>query len=91
MIQNPSPLPTVAETICLPYALKRRTVELYFDLLQALLAQLDHYVILDHIEADPTSHDWLIHLLCYDQSTITLLHEAATREYSRNDPLALLL
>jgi hypothetical protein len=49
MTHDPSP-PTaamLAEILRIPYALKRRTVELYFDLLQALLAQLDHYVILD--------------------------------------------
>jgi hypothetical protein len=92
---TPDPLPLTAnlptDTIRIPYPLKRRTVQLYYDLLQALLAQLGHYVILDRIESDPTSHGWLIHLICHDQTTITLLHDAAAEECSRSDPLALLL
>jgi hypothetical protein len=49
----------LAETIQIPFPIKLRAVQLYWDLLQTLLAQRDHQVTLDCIEPDPTGDGWL--------------------------------
>lgn len=85
----PSALATVSvETIHIPYKIERRTVELYFQLLAALLAQQDHCVTLDDIEPDGMG-GWHIHLAC-DKAIIDLLRDVAMKIGDRSNPLWLL-
>jgi hypothetical protein len=79
-----------ADIIHIPFTIKRRAVDLYWELLKTLLAQGGHQVSLDRIEPD-TADGWQIHFLCQDPATITLLHDAAAKGCSPGDPLALLL
>jgi hypothetical protein len=78
-----------AETIHIPFPIKRRAVDLYWQLLKTLLSQGGHEVILDRIEPDPDD-GWQIHFLCRDPATITLLHNVAVKGCCAGDPLALL-
>jgi hypothetical protein len=86
---SPHPADMPAETIHIPFRIKRRAVDLYWQLLKTLLSQGGHEVILDRIEPDQTN-GWQIHFLCQDPATITLLREVAVKGCSPGDPLALL-
>jgi hypothetical protein len=84
-----SPLAAVSvEAIHIPYKIERQTVELYFRLLAALLAQQGHCVTLDGIEPDGVG-GWHIHFAC-DKATIDLLRGVAMRIGDRSNPLWLL-
>jgi hypothetical protein len=79
-----------ADIIHIPFAIKRRAVDLYWELLKALLNQGGHEVILDRIEPNPDD-GWQIHFLCRDPATITLLRDVAAKGCSPGDPLALVM
>jgi hypothetical protein len=79
-----------SETIYIPFSIKRRAVDLYWQLLKTLLSQGGHEVVLDRIEPDQ-ANGWRIHFLCRDPATITLLHEVAIKGCSAVDSLALLV
>ena len=72
MTHLPAPLtpPMLAEVIHLPYSIKRRTAELYWSLLEAVMAEGGHTVVLDRIEGDPVK-GWVIHLCCTDWPPLT--------------------
>jgi hypothetical protein len=93
MTHDPSPVAASmsADIIQVPFPIRLRAVQLYWELLQTLLAQRDHQVTLDRIEPAPTGQGWLIHFMYEDPATIGLLHEAAANGCSPTDPLALLL
>ena len=92
MTNHPSPhaADMPAETIHIPFPIKRRAVDLYWQLLKTLLSQGGHEVFLDRIEPDP-ANGWQIHFLCEDPATITLLRNVAAKGCSPGDPLALLV
>jgi len=77
------------EVIHLAYSIQRRTAELFFDLLQLVLAEGNHIVVLDRIEPDPVK-GWAIHLRCANPATIGLIHEVEQRRCPPDDPLSLL-
>jgi hypothetical protein len=84
-----SPVATVSvEAIHIPYKIERRTAELYFQLLAALLAQQGHCVTLNDIEFDGVG-GWHIHFAC-DKATIDLLGDVAMKVEDRSNPLWLL-
>ena len=91
MTHDPSPLAAtmLAEVIRLPYSIGRRTVELYSNLLLAVLAERGHEVVLDRFEGDPVN-GWTIHLCCTDPATIDVLREVSERTCHPDDPLSLL-
>jgi hypothetical protein len=66
----------------------RRCVNLYFSLLQAVLAKHGHLITLDCIEHDQTV-GWLIHYRTDDPLTITMLHDIAAGDPAPSDPVAL--
>jgi hypothetical protein len=76
------------EAIHIPYKIERPTVELYFQLLFALLAQQGHCVTLNDIEPDGVG-GWHIHFAC-DNATIELLRDVAMKAGDRSSPLWLL-
>jgi hypothetical protein len=76
------------EAIHIPYKIERRTAELYFQLLAALLALQGHHVSLDDIEPDGVG-GWHIHFAC-DKATIDLLRDVAMIIEDRRNPLWLL-
>jgi hypothetical protein len=76
------------EAIHIPYKIERRTVELYFQLLVALLAQQGHCVTLQDIESDGVG-EWHIRFAC-DKATIDLLRDVAMKIGDRSNPLWLL-
>jgi hypothetical protein len=79
----------LAEVVRLPYSMKRSTAELYWDLLQTVLAEGGHTVALDRIEGDSVK-GWFIHLCCTDPATIDVLREVEERKCRQDDPLFLL-
>jgi hypothetical protein len=84
-----SPLATASvEAIHIPYKIERRTAELYFRLLAALLAHEGHCVTLDDIGPDGV-RGWHIHFAC-DKATIDLLRDVAMKIGNRSNPLWLL-
>jgi hypothetical protein len=84
-----SPLATVSvEAIHIPYKIERRTAELYFQLLVALLAEQGHCVTLDDIEPDGVG-GWHIHFAC-DKAITDLLRDVAMKKADRSNPLWLL-
>jgi hypothetical protein len=91
MTHDPSPLAAtmLAEVVRLPYSIKRSTAELYWDLLQTVLAEGGHTVALDRIEGDSVK-GWFIHFHCQDPATIDMLRELEERTCHPNDPLSLL-
>ena len=72
----------------LVFAKARRCVNLYFSLLQAVLARHGHLITLDCIDHDPAI-GWLIHYRTDDPLTITTLHDAAAGEPAPSDPVEL--
>lgn len=88
MTHDPSPRssPMLAEVIRLPYAIGRRTADLYGDLLLAVLAEGDHEVVLDRIEGDPIN-GWVIHLRSTDPATIDVLRKVEQRKCRPDNPL----
>lgn len=78
----------LTELFYLPYTITRRSANLYWDLLEALLAERDHTVILDRIEPDPAK-GWLICLRCADRATIDLIRIVAERKCRPDYPLSL--
>jgi len=91
MNDAPSPIPTtvLVDEIRLPFSISRRTADLYWSLLDAVLAEGHHRVWLDCIEPDPIK-GWIIHLHCDDPATIDVLREWEERRCNPDDPLALL-
>lgn len=79
----------LAEVIHLPYSIKRRTAELYWSLLEAVMAEGGHTVVLDRIEGDPVK-GWVIHLCCTDLAALDLIRDIAERRCHPDDPLSLL-
>jgi hypothetical protein len=88
MTVTSTPAMAATEAMHIPYKIDRRAVELYFQLLAALLAHQDHRVTLDHIEPDGIG-GWHIHFAC-DMATIELLREVAVEIGDRSNPLWLL-
>ena len=79
----------LTEIIHLPYAIKLHTVELYWSLLEAVMAEGGHTVVLDRIDGDPVG-GWVIHLCCTDPATIGLIRDVADRKCHPDDPLSVL-
>jgi len=77
------------EVIHLAYSIKRRVAELYFELLQTVLAEGGHTVVLDRIEVDPVK-GWIVHLFCTNPATIGLIRDVEERRCHPDDPLSLL-
>jgi hypothetical protein len=88
MTVTSTPALASVEAMHIPYKIDRRTAELYFQLLAALLAHQDRRAILDHIESDGVG-GWYIHFAC-DRATIDLLREVAVEIGDRSNPLWLL-
>jgi hypothetical protein len=88
MTATSPPATASVEAIHIPYKIERRTAELYFQLLAALLAHQDRLATLDHIEADGIG-GWYIHFAC-DRATIDLLRDVAVEIGDRSNPLWLL-
>jgi hypothetical protein len=84
------PAIALAETIHIPFAIRRQAAELYWSLLEALLSQRDRHVALDRIEPDDAG-GWYIHFRCDKAATITLLRDVAAKGCRPDDPLALLV
>jgi hypothetical protein len=72
----------------LVFARARRCVNLYFNLLQAILVKHGHQITLDCIDHDPTV-GWLIHYRTDDPLTITILHDIAAGDPAPSDPVEL--
>ena len=72
----------------LVFAKARRCVNLYFSLLQAILAKHGHLITLDCIDHDPAI-GWLIHYRTDDPLTITMLHDVAAGDPAPSDPVEL--
>ena len=72
----------------LVFAKARRCVNLYFSLLQAVLARHGHLITLDCIEHDQTV-GWLIHYRTDDPLTITMLYDIAAGNPAPSDPVEL--
>jgi hypothetical protein len=70
------------------FAKARRCVNLYFDLLQAILAKHGHQITLDCIEHDQAI-GWLIQYLTDDTVTITMLHDIGAGDPAPSDPVEL--
>jgi hypothetical protein len=66
----------------------RRGVNIYFNLLQAILAKHGHQITLDCFDHDPTI-GWLIHYRTDDPITITMLHDIAAGDPAPSDPVEL--
>ena len=66
----------------------RRAVDLFCNLLQAVLAKHGHTVSLDCIDHDPDI-GWLIHYRARDPMTITMLHDIAAGDPGPSDPAEL--
>jgi hypothetical protein len=66
----------------------RRCVNLYFNLLQAVLAKHGHQITLDRIHHVPAI-GWLIHYRTNDPVTITMLHDVAAGDPAPSDPAEL--
>jgi hypothetical protein len=66
----------------------RRGANLYFSILQAILAKHGHQITLDCIDHDPTV-GWLIHYRTDDPVTITMLHDVAAGDPGPSDPVEL--
>jgi hypothetical protein len=66
----------------------RRGVNLYFHLLQAILAKHGHPITLDRINHDPAL-GWLIYYRSPDPVTITMLHDIAAGDPGPSDPVEL--
>jgi hypothetical protein len=66
----------------------RRGVNLYFKLLQAILAKRGHQITLDRIDHNPAI-GWLIQYRTDDPVTITMLHDIAAGEPGPSDPVDL--
>jgi hypothetical protein len=69
-------------------AKERRAVNLYFDLLCAILAKHNHRITLDRIDSDPAV-GWLIHYRSRDPVTIAMLHDIAAGDPGPSDPVEL--
>jgi hypothetical protein len=69
-------------------AKERRAVNLYFDLLCAILARHGHGITLDHIYPDPAI-GWLIYYRSRDPVTIAMLHDIAAGDPGPSDPVEL--
>jgi hypothetical protein len=89
MTSTPSLAPETEEVIHIPYKIERRTAELYFQLLAALLAYQDHRVTLDDIEPDGIG-GWRIHFTCHKPATVELLRGLPDRYGDRSNPLWLI-
>jgi hypothetical protein len=74
-----------ADIIHIPSSINRRAVNLYWDLLQAVLGQHGHEVFLEQIAHDPAA-GWYIHYQSRDVATIDLLHRVATGSRGPSDP-----
>jgi hypothetical protein len=72
----------------LVFAKARRCVNLYFNLLQAILAKHGHEITLDRIHHVPAI-GWLIHYRTDDPVTITMLHDVAAGDPAPSDPVEL--
>jgi hypothetical protein len=72
----------------LVFARARRCVNLYFTLLQAVLAKHGHQITLGCFDHDPTI-GWLIHYRTDDPLTITMLHDIAAGDPAPSDPVEL--
>ena len=72
----------------LVFAKAQRCVNLYFSLLQAILAKHGHLITLDCIEHEQTV-GWLIHYRTDDPLTITMLHDIAAGDPAPSDPVEL--
>jgi len=91
MNDTPSPIatPMFTDVIHLPFSIARSTADLYWALLEAVLSEGGHTVVLDRIEPDPIK-GWIIHLHCDDPATIDVLRQWEERRCNPDDPLALL-
>jgi hypothetical protein len=65
-----------------------RAVDLFWRLLQAVLANHGHEVFLDRLDHDPDI-GWLIHYRARDPVTITMLHDIAAGDPGPSDPAEL--
>jgi len=65
-----------------------RAVDLFWRLLQAVLAKHGHTVSLVRIDHDPDI-GWLIHYRARDPMTITMLHDIAAGDPGPSDPVEL--
>jgi len=65
-----------------------RAVDLFWRLLQAVLAKHGHTVSLARIDHDPDI-GWLIHYRARDPMTITMLHDIAAGDPGPSDPVEL--
>ena len=72
----------------LVFARAWRGVNLYFSLVQAILAKHGHWITLDCIDHDPAI-GWLIHYRADDPVTITMLHDVAAGVPGPSDPVEL--
>ena len=72
----------------LVFARASRCVNLYFNLLQAILANHGHRITLTGIDHDPAI-GWLIHYRTDDPLTITMLHDVAAGDPAPSDPAEL--
>jgi hypothetical protein len=69
-------------------ATARRAVTLYFNLLQAILAEHGRGITLDRLDHDPDI-GWLIRYRAHDPVTITMLHDIAAGDPGPSDPAEL--